>query len=243
MACGDRQWRSADAGHDRTDWQHDAWFEDSPREPTELHRLRLQAAHDALRASGARTVADLGCGDGALVRRLLADATITRIVGLDRDLSALGRLERSVDPAALATGRLHLLHGSFATPPPGLDPTDAAVLLETIEHVPLTKLSAVEQHVFGTLAPATVIVTTPNQEFNVLFGMAPGQMREPSHCFEWPRQRFRNWAAGIALRRGYAVKISGIGAADLNCGSPTQMALFTRYASHNGPPCRSLNPV
>ncbi|MDZ7591165.1 MAG: methyltransferase domain-containing protein [Rubrivivax sp.] len=208
-----------------------AWEAELTHEPTALHAQRLQAVHEALRACGARTVADLGCGDGALVRRLLADTRIDRVSAIDSDLSALGRLERSAPSGVLAIGRLRLLHGSFAQPHAELGRPDAVVMLETIEHVEPTQLSAVEQHVFGALQPTAVIVTTPNQEFNVLFGMAPGQMREAGHRFEWSRHQFRAWAAGVALRRGYALHISGIGAADPHRGSPTQMATFTHWAA------------
>lgn len=212
-------------------WQ-DGWLDDAaPHEPTALHTMRLQAVCEALRTSGARSVADLGCGDGALVRLLLADAAISRVVAVDSSLSALGRLERTVDRVALSDGRLTLVHGSFTAAHQALKGVEAVAMVETIEHVEPARLSGVEHEVFGGLRPGTVIVTTPNQEFNVLFGMAPGRMREPGHRFEWSRQRFRAWAAGVALRQGYALKMSGIGPADPHRGSPTQMAEFTRWAT------------
>lgn len=218
--------RQAPSTHPSGPWDDDT--DQVPREPTALHTLRLQAVHDALHACGARRVADLGCGDGALVRRLLADASIEHIVAIDSSLAALGRLQRSLAGTELARGRLTLLQASFAQAHAELRQVDAAVLVETIEHVPPARLSGVEQHVFGTPGPATVVVTTPNQEYNELFGMAPGQMREPGHHFEWSRQRFRTWAQGVALRRGYTLAIMAIGAVDAQRGSPTQMALFTR---------------
>jgi 3' terminal RNA ribose 2'-O-methyltransferase Hen1 len=230
MRHGDRMGRRQSQP---TSWVDLAWDDAAPREPTALHALRLQTVHETLRACGARSVADFGCGDGALVRRLLGDTAITRIVAIDSKLSALGRLERSaLAAAALVSGRLRLLHGSFTTAHTGLRAVDAVVMVETIEHVEPARLSGVEQHVFGVLKANAVIVTTPNQEYNVLFGMAPGQMRESSHHFEWSRQRFRAWAAGVALRHGYALRITGIGAADPHHGSPTQMALFTHWASN-----------
>jgi hypothetical protein len=104
-------------------------------------------------------------------------------------------------------------------------------MVETIEHVAPARLSAVEQQVFRILRPCTVVVTTPNQEFNERFGMAPGQMREPGHHFEWSRQRLRAWAQGVAQRQGYGLDIVGIGEVDPHRGSPTQMAVFSRSAA------------
>jgi len=197
-------------------------------EPTSLHAQRLDAVEGALRAAGVRSVADLGCGDGALVRRLLGDPHIERVVALDQDISRLGRLERSVDPAELRSGRLQLVHGSFAAAHAMVPGVEAVAMIETIEHLAPAELSALEHQVFSVVRPALVLITTPNVEYNGLLGMAPGQLREPGHRFEWPRSRFRAWATGVAFRRGYAVRIAGIGAEDSRVGSPSQWARFER---------------
>jgi hypothetical protein len=180
-------------------------------EPTTLHAQRLDTVAAALRAAAVRSVADLGCGDGALVRRLLADPAVERIVALDRDVARLGRLERSVGPAELRSGRLRLVHGSFAAAHDACVGVQAVTMVETIEHLAPAELSALEHQVFSVVRPALVLITTPNVEYNGLLGMAPGQRREPGHLFEWPRSRFRAWALGVAQRRGYAVQTGGIG--------------------------------
>jgi hypothetical protein len=49
-----------------------------------LNERRLDAAvFDALKASGASRVVDLGCGEGKLLRRLQADHRLAEIVGMD----------------------------------------------------------------------------------------------------------------------------------------------------------------
>ena len=51
------------------------------------------------------------------------------------------------------------------------------------------------------------MVSTPNAEYNARYrGLAPGAMRHPDHRFEWTRAEFRDWAAGVAGRRGYQVR-------------------------------------
>jgi SAM-dependent methyltransferase len=227
--------RRADApgtrGRTRTDTggrgpEDPPWSDErAPREPTALHQARLDAVADWIRARGARCVADLGCGDGLLVQRLLLEPHIERVVAVDVSMAALGRLERAAAPA-LAAGRLVLVHGSFAVVHRELAAVDTVALVETLEHVAPAQLSRVEQAVFGQGRPRHVVVTTPNQEYNVLFGMAPGQRREPGHRFEWPRARFRAWAAGVALRHGCTLELTGIGPADPRRGTPTQMAGF-----------------
>jgi small RNA 2'-O-methyltransferase len=212
---------SAGLGPEDTPW----WGGLPPREPTTLHEARLDAVTDWIRARGARRVADLGCGDGLLVQRLLLEPHIECVVAVDVSMAALGRLERAAAPA-LARGRRVLVHGSFAVAHRELAAVDTVAMVETLEHVAPAHLSRVEQAVFGHGRPRHVVVTTPNQEYNVLFGMAPGQMREPGHRFEWPRARFRAWATGVALRHGCALELTGIGAADARHGTPTQMAGF-----------------
>ena len=68
---------------------------------------------------------------------------------------------------------------------------DAAVLMEVIEHVDPERLPALERAVFGFAAPAAVLVTTPNAEYNPQFAtLAEGAKRHPDHRFEWTRAQF-----------------------------------------------------
>jgi hypothetical protein len=83
--------------------------------------------------------------------------------------------------------------------------------------------------VFGVAAPACVLVTTPNREYNARYpGLAPGAMRHPDHRFEWTRAEFAAWCADVAGEHGYRVRLDGIGDADARLGHPTQLAVFTR---------------
>jgi len=194
---------------------------------SELHAERLDTVVQQLLDCGASSVLDLGCGRGDLLQRLAAQAQFTRIVGIDIDPHAL-------DAARLALGvgvadhgaRIQVRYGSFEEPDAGLAGFDAAALVETIEHIDPRRLSRVEDAVFGSLRPRIVLVTTPNQEYNVLHGMVPGQRRHPGHRFEWTRPKFRQWAAGVAARRRYDVEFIDVGPPDARLGSTTQMARF-----------------
>jgi small RNA 2'-O-methyltransferase len=199
----------------------------TPAEPSDLHAQRLQAVENHLLASGARSVADLGCGRGALSLRLLQHAQFERVVGVDLDLPALGALERQAQAlGAAAAARLRWVHGAFTQPHAELRGLQAVAMVETIEHVPPGQLSAVEQVVFGHIQPRIAVISTPNREFNPQFGMAPGQMREPGHHFEWTRAQFATWARGVAARRDQTLTLSGIGRAEALVGAPSQMAVF-----------------
>lgn len=195
-------------------------------EPSPLHAARIRCVLEVLAGSRASRVADLGCGSGALVRHLLGMKQFERIVAMDTSQAALTALERGLSQETRRSGRLVLVNGSFTEPHAPLRDVQAVAMLETIEHVAAQRLSTVERAVFVACRPQRVVMTTPNQEYNVLFGMAPGQLREPGHCFEWSRARFQAWATGVARRNGYDVSFTGIGEADPHLGSPTQMADF-----------------
>ncbi len=62
----------------------------------------------------------------------------------------------------------------------------------SIEHLDPDVLEKVPQSVFGVLQPRTVIITTPNADYNVLFPGFTG-FRHYDHRFEWTRKQFRAW--------------------------------------------------
>jgi 3' terminal RNA ribose 2'-O-methyltransferase Hen1 len=206
--------------------------EDALEAPLRLADERLAAVVEALRAAGASAIADLGCGEGRLLQRLVRERWALRLIGVDaaaRDLEWASRRLKLQMAGGPPDGRVTLLHGSLTYRDRRWEAVDAAVLVEVIEHLDADRLPALAKVVFGAARPATVIVTTPNAEYNALFpNLVPGAMRHPDHRFEWTRAQFRDWAGRIAEDFGYAAAFSDIGAIDEALGAPTQMALFTR---------------
>jgi SAM-dependent methyltransferase len=191
------------------------------------HSERLEAVLSALRDAGAAKVLDLGCGSGDLMLPLLDLLQVSAIVGLDLDRAALARCRARVEAhprGAIAEVR----EASMTEAHPDLAGYDCACLVETIEHLPLSALPALEKAVFGVMRPAMVLVTTPNAEFNDLLGVPRTRFRRPDHMFEWTRAQFRNWAEAVAQRTGYRVAVSDIAGAHPDLGGASQMAVFTR---------------
>ena len=191
---------------------------------------RRGAVLAALKSASARTVADLGCGEGVLLAELASDRRFGRILGVDvsaRSLSIAARRLRG--RTEHEPGRVELIQSSLVYRDDRLAGFDAAVLMEVIEHVDPPRLAALEGSVFGHAAPRTVIVTTPNAEYNVRYETLPaGQFRHRDHRFEWSREQFHGWAAAVAARHGYRVRFVPVGADDTEVGPPTQMAIFTK---------------
>jgi 3' terminal RNA ribose 2'-O-methyltransferase Hen1 len=186
----------------------------------------------ALRSSGAKRIIDLGCGEGRLLRELLNDKAFAEVVGMDvshRALEIASRKLRLDDLPAMQKDRIRLIHGSLTYKDKRLAGFDAATVIEVIEHQDPPRLAAFERVLFEFARPQTVVVTTPNVDYNVKFETLPaGKLRHKDHRFEWTRTEFQSWADGIATRFGYKVRFLPIGPEDPAVGSPTQMGIFTR---------------
>ncbi|PZS36759.1 MAG: 3' terminal RNA ribose 2'-O-methyltransferase Hen1 [Pseudonocardiales bacterium] len=207
---------------------------DPPDVPVPLAEQRRGAVLAAVRASGARRVGDFGCGEGVLVRDLLADRAIEHVVAVDVSSRAVQiaarklRLEKMTEPQR---ARIDLFQSALTYRDDRLAGLDAAVLMEVIEHVDAPRLSALERSVFGHAAPGTVVVTTPNVEHNVRFETLPaGTMRHRDHRFEWTRAEFHAWGGRVAAEYGYEVRYLPVGANDPEVGPPTQLAVFDKAA-------------
>ncbi|MFG2805034.1 3' terminal RNA ribose 2'-O-methyltransferase Hen1 [Streptomyces massasporeus] len=204
---------------------------EAEEKPTPLAVQRREAIVTALRQSGAARVLDLGCGQGQLVQTLLKDPAFTEIVGVDVSMRALTIASRRLKLDRMGerqASRVQLFQGSLAYTDARLKGYDAAVLSEVIEHLDLPRLPALEYAVFGSARPRTVLVTTPNVEYNVRWESLPaGHVRHGDHRFEWTRAEFRAWAEAVAERHGYGVAFEPVGPDDPEVGPPTQMAVFT----------------
>jgi len=200
--------------------------------PLSLHEQRIGAVLAALRASGAKRVLDLGCGEGKLLRELLKDKQFEEIVGMDvsiRTLETAGdrlKLDRLPDRQA---ARIKLIHGSLIYRDARLKGFDAAALVEVVEHLDPPRLSAFERTVFEFARPHTVVLTTPNREYNVSWEkVGDERLRHSDHRFEWTRQEFQEWAVRVSRQHRYAVKFLPVGPMDDAVGAPTQMGVFER---------------
>ncbi|MFI6703590.1 3' terminal RNA ribose 2'-O-methyltransferase Hen1 [Streptomyces sp. NPDC050509] len=201
-----------------------------------LAELRRAAILAALRDADASTVLDLGCGQGQLVQALLKDPRFTRVVGVDVSVRALTvaarrlKLDRMGERQA---ERVSLVQGALTYTDKRIAGYDAAVLSEVVEHVDPPRLPALEYAVFAAARPRTVIVTTPNAEYNVRWETLPaGHVRHSDHRFEWTRAEFRAWAEEVGRRHGYGVSYVPVGNDDPEVGPPTQMAVFAGNATN-----------
>lgn len=220
----------------RTSHAHE---EEAVEAPLRLGEQRLGAVLAVLRSLGARRVLDLGCGEGRLLEQLLPDSSFEEIVGLDVSYRALetarDRLHLDRLPPRQAE-RIKVLQGALTYHDRRLAGYDAAAVVEVIEHLDPSRLAAFERVLFEFTRPQTVVLTTPNAEYNVRFQHLPaGHFRHREHCFEWTRAQFQAWATSVSQRFGYSVRFLPVGPEDAEVGAPTQMGVFThdKWGQHD----------
>lgn len=206
-------------------------LEISLEKPLSLNEQRIKAVLSKISDVKAKSVLDLGCGEGKLLKDLIKDKSIERIAGMDVSIRSLEIAHRRVGLDRLP-GRIRdkitLFHGSLMYKDERFSGFDAAVVMEVVEHLDPPRLTAFEKVVFEHARPKTVILTTPNREYNAVWDHLPdGAMRHNDHRFEWTRAEFREWANNLATQCRYTVSYYTIGP-DSSFGSPTQMGVFER---------------
>jgi 3' terminal RNA ribose 2'-O-methyltransferase Hen1 len=205
--------------------------EEQLERPLSLNEQRLAAVLAALKGSGATRVLDLGCGEGHLLRLLLDERQFTEIVGMDVAYRVLETAKDRLHLERMAPKqreRIQLIHGSLMYRDARLTGYDAAAVVEVIEHLDAPRLAAFERVMFAFARPRTVIITTPNAEYNVKWETLPaGRYRHRDHRFEWTRAQFHAWAERVATEHRYSVRFVPVGPEDPTIGAPTQMGIFT----------------
>jgi len=206
--------------------------EETVEKKISLGEQRLARVIEVLKQREAKSVIDLGCGEGRLLRELTRDRAFTRLAGMDVSTRALEVASDKLKTDRMnerQKERLKLFQGSLVYRDKRLEGWDAATAIEVIEHLDAPRLASFERVVFGDAKPPLMIVTTPNVEFNVRFEtLSAGRMRHRDHRFEWTREEFRAWASRVAETYGYAFEWLPVGNEDAEVGPPTQMGVFTK---------------
>ncbi|MEL6924014.1 MAG: 3' terminal RNA ribose 2'-O-methyltransferase Hen1, partial [Bacteroidota bacterium] len=197
-----------------------------------LHQQRLVAVREVLLQAGARRVLDLGCGSAKLIKLLIGQSQFKKILGMDVSWQALKVAHRRLHSDTWSSKmkeRVQLIHGSLSYSDPRLLGYEALALVEVIEHLDESRLGALEHLMFEFTKCRTIVITTPNREYNQLFDNLPkGQFRHSDHRFEWTRSECMAWATRVAQQYAYEFEIKPIGPEHEEWGAPSQMVIFNK---------------
>lgn len=224
-----------DGGRAAAEDAEDAAEEEGTEEsvlPWSLDRERLGKVRDEVVNSGARSCLDLGCGEGKLLKLLLEIPGMERIAGADVSLSALKKAVERIGYDRLPERKreiLSLFQGSAVYQDAHFQGYDCICLAEVIEHMEPEMLPRFEHVVFGYAAPGTVVITTPNRNYNVNYRLEEDELRHGDHRFEWTEKEFHHWAEKVCQKYGYSVKMKPVGAKEPGTLAPTQMGVFTKW--------------
>ena len=196
-----------------------------------LAEERIGATLSVLRATGARSVMDLGCGEGKFLRALIAEPAFERIVGRRR-LASRARARGGPNAVSTRCPNVGALASRCCTAvviyrDARLAGFDAAAVIEVIEHLDPSRTSAPSSaSCSSSHVRAVVIVTTPNVGVQRATSPASpaGRFRHRDHRFEWTRAEFARWADGVAGRvTATTVQFLPVGPGRPATGAPTQM--------------------
>ncbi|MDR1934667.1 MAG: 3' terminal RNA ribose 2'-O-methyltransferase Hen1 [Candidatus Accumulibacter sp.] len=225
------------AADDEVSEEGEVPLEEAKEERLSLNRQRLGSVIAQIRACGARSVIDLGCGEGHLLSLLLKEPALQKIAGVDVACSVLEKAKERIHYERLSDGqkqKLSIFQGSLTYKDSRFAGYDAACAIEVIEHLELPRLAAFERVLFEFARPRHAIVTTPNREYNDNYPNLGDGLRHSDHRFEWTRREFRDWAGRVGERYRYSVQFSDIGEQDEKLGAPTQMACFSVIEAGEG---------
>lgn len=221
-----------DTSEDETALEKEEETSESRQKKTSLHRQRLDAVLEQLKSFKVRSVADLGCGEGKLLKMLLKENQFQKILGMDVSFAALQKAKENLyidQMPPRQRERIDLIQGALTYRDKRLDGYEAVAMVEVIEHLDLDRLQALERVLFEFTQPRLIILTTPNIEYNRKYVfLKEGKFRHDDHRFEWTRSEFEQWTQKICEQYSYEVKIYPIGELDAEVGAASQMAVFKK---------------
>jgi len=159
---------------------------------------RIAYVSKLLRLHGVKTILELGCGDlSNSIQHLRTVEKFTSLTAVDIDALELKNGLIYAKGDSKKPSKVRVFCGDATAPcrewlpPPSHDkPPDAVISLEVVEHLHVKPLNEFPHAIFGMLQPRVAILTTPNEDYNVvlrrIFGTLSfkNRFRHHDHKFE-----------------------------------------------------------
>ncbi|GAB1607651.1 small RNA 2'-O-methyltransferase-like [Argonauta hians] len=213
-----------------------------------LSLQRYEAVRKELEKENIETCIDFGSSECRVIDQLSQISTLRHLTLVDLDRDTLVSNLHRLTPRLMHYSRpvplsVVVYEGSVTVLDSRMSGSDAVTMIELIEHLVPADQEKCCGVVFGQLRPKVVVVTTPNCQFNAVFGMTAGQMRHWDHKCEWTMAQFQLWGDDICNAHGYTVQYTGVGVTEVipDVGFCTQIAVFRRKEGFSQEPLTELH--
>lgn len=196
---------------------------------TSLAKLRYSAFADVIKDYRFTEVVDMGAGEGNLLELLIQNKNLSSIFACEPTQSGLLKMKKKVEiwaKSGLTFVQPDIIQSSLFYVDDRLIGKQCLALCEVIEHIDADRIDSVLDILLGKYAPGTLLISTPNIEYNPVYHI--DGFRHRDHRFEMTRQEFQNFITKHADKAGYEASFLGIGDLHLDYGQPTQMAVITK---------------
>ncbi|WIM41190.1 3' terminal RNA ribose 2'-O-methyltransferase Hen1 [Paenibacillus sp. PK4536] len=216
----------------------DKQYDSNQTEPPviRLNELRYRAIVEQVsQLPQHKQIVDFGAGEGKLSVRLGEIEGVEQIWAVEPSMQSQ---LRAIDRFAKLEGRTDYVipvvtTGSLFYRDERWVDQDVIILCEVIEHINEVRLPQVIHTLFTDYRPQTLIMTTPNREYNEVYQMGKDEIRHTDHRFEWTRAELEQYCTQWIQDRPYTFTLSGIGEKHEQYGQPTQMVVFHRIGGQH----------
>lgn len=156
-----------------------------------------------------RSIIDFGCGHGDFAKRLnhRLEKTNKRYYAIDKDDEMLRVVKKRMKDAE------NVIFGA-SFPEDMIEGEDFDVIMsEVIEHMKKDEATKVVKDILGKQHVKSLIITTPNKDFNTFFLFYDDEMRYEDHQFEMGKEEFIKWVGEITgdIKNGLGLQLLEIG--------------------------------
>lgn len=129
------------------------------------------------------TILDYGCGEGKMIKKLKNSFKNLNIYGYDSNLERINRYFEY-------SSKIQQMNILYPLIKPELLNCDVLLNIEVIEHLDRNERDRMLNIIMSIIQPKTLILTTPNIEYNKVYGMEEGKLRHNGHKIEFTTNEF-----------------------------------------------------
>lgn len=172
-------------------------IEDSHEARISIHKRRHETIVEYFADREIDSIVDLGCGDGDLIQKF---TECEKRIAVDAD----GRRTRRAKKTEVKLYTKNIL----LTAPDQTDLyPDLVLCSEVIEHMVTADRKELINQIVDYWQPAFIALTTPNREYNSIFGMPEGELRHWDHEIEYDPNDLNNEVITPLKKGGYLVEV------------------------------------